>query len=90
MPRGLIHHYGRLYGTRSRDLLAGATGLEGLGRHFGGNLYEAEARYLVAREWAMTPEDILWRRTKHYLHLTPAEREAFADWFAGSDLAQAA
>lgn len=90
MPRGLVHHYGRLYGARTRDVVAGALSLDGLGRHFGGNLYEAEARYLVAREWARTPEDILWRRTKHYLHLTPDQRAAFADWFTGSDLAQAA
>ena len=39
---------------------------------------------------AQTPEDILMRRTKHYLHLTPAEQQAFADWFNGSDLARAA
>ena len=64
--------------------------LADLGRHFGGQLYEAEARYLVAREWAMTPEDILWRRTKHYLHLTEDQRRAFTDWFNQSDLAQAA
>jgi len=58
-----------------------ATGLDGLGRHFGGNLYEAEVAYLVAHEWARTAEDILWRRTKHRLHLTDAEQAAFADWF---------
>lgn len=89
MPRKLVHHYGRLYGARTGDVVAGAMRLEGLGRHFGGQLYEAEARYLVAKEWARTPEDVLWRRTKHYLHLTPDQRQAFADWFAGSDLAAA-
>ncbi|MFT4012686.1 MAG: glycerol-3-phosphate dehydrogenase [Paracoccus sp. (in: a-proteobacteria)] len=87
MPRALVHHYGRLYGTRTREVVAGALSLAGLGRHFGGNLYEAEARYLVAREWAMTPDDILYRRTKHYLHLTEDQRRAFAAWFAASDLA---
>ncbi len=90
MPRKLVVHYARLYGARTKDVVAGAMNMEGLGRHFGGNLYEAEARYLVAREWAQKPEDILWRRTKHYLHLTPAEQQGFADWFNGSDLAQAA
>ncbi len=89
MPRDLVQHYGRLYGARTKDVVAGATSLAGLGRHFGGNLYEAEARYLVAREWAQTPEDILWRRTKHRLHLTEAEQAAFAEWFA-TDLAKAA
>ena len=62
-------------------VIGGASSLEGLGRHFGGQFYEAEARYLVASEWAQRADDILYRRTKHYLHLTPAERAAFADWF---------
>jgi D-erythritol 1-phosphate dehydrogenase len=90
MPRKLVVHYARLYGARTKDVVAGAMNMHGLGRHFGGNLYEAEARYLVAREWAQQPEDILWRRTKHYLHLTPDEQQAFVNWFNGSDLAQAA
>jgi D-erythritol 1-phosphate dehydrogenase len=89
MPRALVRHYGRLYGARTREVVGNATSLAGLGRHFGGSLHEAEARYLVAREWAQTPEDILWRRTKHRLHLTPAEQAVFADWF-DTALSQAA
>jgi glycerol-3-phosphate dehydrogenase len=85
----LVTHYARLYGARTKDVVGPAATLAGLGRHFGGQLYEAEARYLVAREWAQTAEDVLWRRTKHRLHLTPAEQKAFADWFA-ADLAKAA
>ncbi|MDZ7907750.1 MAG: glycerol-3-phosphate dehydrogenase [Gemmobacter sp.] len=81
MPRPLVQHYGRLYGTLTRDLVGTAGSLAALGQHFGGQLYEAEARYLATREWAQTAEDILYRRTKHYLHLTPAERDAFARWF---------
>jgi glycerol-3-phosphate dehydrogenase len=90
MPRGLVHHYGRLYGTRTKNIVASARSLDGLGRHFGGRFYEAEARYLVAHEWAQTPEDILFRRTKHYLHLSEAERAAFTDWFDEAHLADAA
>ncbi|QPB23686.1 glycerol-3-phosphate dehydrogenase [Rhizobium sp. 007] len=89
MPRKLVHHYGRLYGARTKNVIAGATGIQGLGRHFGGQLYEAEARYLVATEWAATAEDILYRRTKHYLHLSEAERAAFDEWFASIRLAAA-
>jgi len=77
--RALLVHLARRYGTRTREILGAP-----LGRHFGGQLFEAEARYLVAREWAMTAADILTRRTKHYLHLTKAEQAAFADWFAGT------
>jgi glycerol-3-phosphate dehydrogenase len=57
-----------------------ATSLDGLGQHFGGDLYEAEARYLIAREWAQTAEDILTRRTKHNLHLTTEQQAAFTTW----------
>jgi glycerol-3-phosphate dehydrogenase len=81
MPQGLRRHYGRVHGARIARIVGDATSVEGLGRHFGGNLYEAEVRYLVAHEWAWTAEDILWRRTKHQLHMNPAERDAFAEWF---------
>ncbi len=35
---------------------------------------------LISNEWAQEAEDILWRRTKCGLHMSPAEREQFADW----------
>ena len=82
MPRNLLHHYGRLYGTLTRKLVGSANGVAALGRHFGGNLYEAEVRYLISNEWAQQADDILYRRTKHYLHLTEAERAAFREWFS--------
>ena len=88
MPRPLVLHYGRLYGARTRNLVGKAHTLTGLGRHFGANFYEAEARYLVATEWAMSAEDVLLRRTKHGLHLTETETSAFLQWF-DSQIAQA-
>lgn len=81
MPRPVAVHYARLYGARTKDLVAGGLGLDALGRHFGGTLYEAEARYLVRKEWARQAEDVLTRRTKHYLHLTVDEQTAFTEWF---------
>ncbi len=78
----LAHHYARLYGTRAEALLDGAAATADLGRHFGGLLYEREADFLRRTEWARSAEDVLERRTKHYLHLSPARREAFAAWFA--------
>ena len=89
MPRDLARHYGRLYGARAREIIGGAQDLAGLGTHFGGHLYAAEARYLVAKEWARKPEDILRRRTKHYLDLSAEETAAFAAWFE-TELALAA
>ena len=78
LPEALTHHYARLYGTRTRDVLNGARDITGLGRHFGGLLYECEIDYLRRAEWAKTAEDVLDRRTKHGLHITPQERAEVA------------
>jgi glycerol-3-phosphate dehydrogenase len=83
LPRDLVQHYARLYGTRARDLLGAARSPSDLGRHFGGQLYEREVAYLRDTEWAMTAADILERRTKHGLHLTAAQRAAFEDFIGG-------
>ena len=87
LPARLAKHYARLYGTRLSALLGSARSLSDLGRHFGGTFYEIEARYLMAREWARTAEDILERRTKHVLHLGEAERAAFIAWCDSQSLA---
>lgn len=89
MPRNLINHYGHLYGSRTKKIVGDATSLAGLGRHFGGNLYEAEARYLATSEWAQKAEDVLMRRTKEGLRMTAEEKAAFSAWF-DAELALAA
>ncbi len=81
MPRQLVLHYGRLYGSLTPKIVGSAASLDDLGRHFGGRLYEAEVRYLVEAEWALTADDVLKRRTKEGLHMSAAERDAFAAWF---------
>ena len=81
LPRDLAHYYARTYGTRVRVLLGETRDLSQLGVHFGGHFHEAEALYLMRHEWAETVEDILVRRTKHGLHLTAHEADAFARWF---------
>ena len=65
----------RLYGTRARKVLGSSTSLDQLGRRFGADLYEAEIRYLMEQEWAATAEDVLWRRTKRGLVLSPQEAD---------------
>lgn len=77
-PRSLIDRLAGAYGSRIAELLGAAVGPADLGRHFGQGLYEAEIRYLQAREFARTSEDILWRRSKLGLHMTPGEREEVA------------
>ncbi len=44
-----------------------------LGQSFGATLTEREVRYLMQTEWACTAEDIVWRRSKLGLRLSPAE-----------------
>ena len=66
----------RLYGTRARAILGIAKSAADLGRGFGADLYEAEVRYLVEQEWAVTADDVLWRRTKRGLHIGAEEKAA--------------
>lgn len=73
LERGHAERLIRCYGTDSKSILGKARSLADLGRHFGGTLYEAEVRWLVDMEWAVTAEDVLWRRTKQGLFLTPEE-----------------
>ncbi|RWN03475.1 MAG: glycerol-3-phosphate dehydrogenase [Mesorhizobium sp.] len=73
----------RLYGTRARVLLGLAKSNADLGRNFGADLYEAEVRYLVQNEWAMTAEDVLWRRTKRGLHLSREQAAALDEFMRG-------
>ena len=63
----------RAYGTRTYAWLDGATSAAGLGQVYGADLTEAEVRYLVRAEWARTGEDVVWRRSKLGLRLSPDE-----------------
>lgn len=63
----------RAYGTGARTLLGNATGMADLGQDFGAGLTEAEIRYLHAREFARTAEDVIWRRSKLGLRLGKSE-----------------
>ena len=68
LPEALARRLARAYGTRIEILLGSARGLAGLGEDLGAGLHEAEADYLMNREWARGAEDILWRRSKLGLH----------------------
>ncbi|MCO5093507.1 glycerol-3-phosphate dehydrogenase [Bosea sp. (in: a-proteobacteria)] len=80
LVRRTVTRLARAYGTRARDILAGSTGIADLGRHFGADLYEREVRYLMAAEWARRAEDVLWRRGKLGLRLSPRESAALDDF----------
>jgi len=74
----------RLYGTRAAGLLGAARSTADLGRHFGADLYEAEVRYLIEKEWALSADDVLWRRTKRGLRLTAGEASVLDDFMRGA------
>jgi glycerol-3-phosphate dehydrogenase len=63
----------RAYGTCAGHLLGDAKSADDLGPVFGADLTEAELRYLVRHEWAQTAADVVWRRSKLGLRMTPQE-----------------
>jgi len=68
------------YGTRAKKMLGDAKSLADLGRPFGATLTEIEVRYLIANEWALTAEDVVWRRSKLGLLLSADEIAALDQW----------
>ena len=82
MPEAMLMRMAQAYGTRLRRVVEDAASLDDLGRHFGADLYEAEVRYLVDKEFAHTAEDILWRRTKLGLRLSPKEQRELGNFVA--------
>ena len=78
MDAAVMRRLCRAYGTRVEAVLDGAQAPGDLGEDFGAGLSERELDYLRTQEWARTAEDVLWRRSKLGLHMTPAQREAVA------------
>ena len=70
------------YGSRLDSVLGDARERAELGPAFGPELTGAEVRYLMTREWARFPDDILWRRSKLGLTMRPEDREALAAFMA--------
>jgi glycerol-3-phosphate dehydrogenase len=85
LPITVARRLARAYGTRVDQIIGDAKSFADLGEHYGAGLTAAEVAYLTRNEWALTDEDILWRRSKLGLHMSQAERERFAHAFgAGS------
>jgi glycerol-3-phosphate dehydrogenase len=83
LDQRLARRLTRLYGTRAQMLLGLAKSNADLGRNFGADLYEAEVRYLCENEWALTAEDVLWRRTKRGLHFSREQVSALDEFMRG-------
>ncbi len=73
-------YFTRQYGTRAKNVLGNATSYQDLGQAFGQGLYQAEVEYLIQTEWALTTEDILWRRTKLGLYFTKQQQQTLEKW----------
>jgi glycerol-3-phosphate dehydrogenase len=82
LAEGNARRLARAYGTRLDELLGKATSMADLGEDFGAGLTGAEIDYLVRWEWARSAEDILWRRSKLGLHVTPGTADRIDRYIA--------
>ncbi len=70
----------RAYGTEARTILGTARTAADLGTDFGASLTEAEVRWLMTREFARRAEDVVWRRSKLGLRMSPEAIAALDAW----------
>ena len=63
----------RAYGTEARAVLGEAKEAADLGEDFGATLTEAEVNWLIAKEYARSAEDVIWRAQQAW---PSAERKA--------------
>ncbi len=84
LPVESLRALGHRYGTRALELLGDAAVPADLGRDFGATLTAREIDFLQREEWARTAEDVLWRRTKCGLSMTPAQRDAVQEHLGGA------
>jgi glycerol-3-phosphate dehydrogenase len=71
------------YGTEAKQILGDAKAVPDLGQDFGATLSEAEVKWLMAHEYAQTAEDVVWRRSKLGLRLTPDQVAELDAYMAG-------
>jgi glycerol-3-phosphate dehydrogenase len=82
LPAALLGRLAAAYGTRVDSLLGVARSPVELGEEVLPGLYQREIEYLRSEEWAVTAEDILYRRSKLALHLPAGAEERLDDWLA--------
>ena len=67
-----LRRLARRHGTLIADVLGDAKTPADMGKPLGFGLFAREVAYMKASEWAVAPDDILWRRTKLGLHALAA------------------
>ncbi|MEW9905044.1 glycerol-3-phosphate dehydrogenase [Pseudomonas putida] len=90
LPVDIAKRWAQTYGSRVWRLLEGVNGPEDLGQSIGGGLFSREVDYLIAQEWAVEADDILWRRTKLGLFTSTAETQALTDYLRHAHTCRAA
>jgi glycerol-3-phosphate dehydrogenase len=78
LSKDVVTGIARRHGAASLQLLSGVRSAADMGEDFGGGLTERELAWLVEHEWARDADDVLWRRTKCGLPMTPAQRARVA------------
>ena len=73
LPAAQTRRLARAYGSRTRMVLDEAKSATDLGRDFGAGLSEREVLYLMQMEWAQEATDVVWRRSKLGLRMTPEQ-----------------
>jgi glycerol-3-phosphate dehydrogenase len=82
LPAGLVRALVLRHGTGAARMLAGVRSRYDMGEDFGAGFTELELAHLVEQEWARSADDVLWRRTKCGLPMSPAQRERVHARFA--------
>lgn len=78
LTTGQAQRFARSYGTLCLRFLSGKRSADALGEDLGSGLSMAELNYLIGNEWAQTPDDVLWRRTKLGMRFTVSQRQRLA------------
>lgn len=78
LPEKIAYRYARSYGTLAYLILKDANSLDDLGQEYAAGLYQKEIDYLIEYEWAISSEDILWRRTKLGLFFSAEDTKKLA------------
>ena len=80
VPDHVLQRWLAHYGTRIQHLLRDCHQLADLGKEISANLFECELHYLCEVEFAVTAEDVLWRRSKLGLRMGQQEVLAVEKW----------
>jgi glycerol-3-phosphate dehydrogenase len=82
LPATTAYRLVRAYGTLAQEVLGDARDSTDMGRSFGADVTQREVDWLAGTEWARTAEDVLWRRSKLGLRISPDDAGALSDYLA--------